>query len=213
MIASGRTACIVALVGVIALLTPRSATTQTFEVGATAMSLRLTRESGTTATATGAAFGIEGRVRVQSVSLILRYHQGHLTGDSPLIDQDFVEGEAFVVVQPARWISFGVGPHVRAYVEPSGTERWLMWEGRLRLGAALLPAVTGYLEGWRVLGADLNVAEALDSGYGLDGGLEIRLSGAPVGFLLRYRTEHAELGGGTRRETVEQIALGIRLGR
>ena len=203
----------VVLVGAAALLTPQPTAAQAFDFGATAMSLRLTRESGTTVTATGAAFGIEGRVRVQAVSLVLRYRQGQLTNDNALIDQDFVEGEAFIVAQPARWISLGVGPHVRAYAEPSGTERWLMWEGRLRLRAVLLPTVTGYLEGWRVLGADLNVAEELDSGYGLDGGLEIRLSAAPVGFLLRYRTEHAELAGGARRETVEQIAFGISVGR
>lgn len=176
------------------------------------MSLRLTRESETTATATGSAFGIEGRVGIQVLSLELRYRQGQLTNDSREIDQDFVEGEAFVVVQPARWVSLGLGPHVRAYVEPSGTERWLMWEGRLRLRTVLLPAVTGYIEGWRVLGSDLNVAEALDSGYGLDGGLEIRLDRAPVGFRLRYRTEYAELANGTRQETVEQVALSIVVG-
>lgn len=212
MIADARTVRTVVLVGVAALLTPRPTAAQTFQYGATAMSLRLTRQSGTTATATGTAFGIEGQVRVRRMSLILRYYQGKLTSDSPLIDQDFVEGEAFVTVQPTRWVSIGVGRHVRAYVEPSGTERWLMWEGRLRLDAVLLPAVTGYLEGWRVLGADLNVAEALDSGYGLDGGLEIRLSGAPVGFRLRYRTEHAELANGARRETIEQLAFSITLG-
>ena len=162
----------------------------------------------------GVGFGLDGAFGVGPVTLGVRYFEGSITADGVTDDVNLVEGEALLWVTPVRWVSVGGGPHIRAYVEEGGTERWLMWELRARGSADLLwPALAAYVEGWTVLSADADVAEPFDSGRGFEGGLSFATGRLPFSARLRYRVERLELGDGARRETVEHLGLVIGIGR
>lgn len=162
----------------------------------------------------GVGFALDGAVGAGPVTLGVRYFQGPITADGATEDLDLVEGEAILWVTPVRWVGVGGGPHIRAYVEEGGTERWVMWELRARGSADLLrPSLAAYLEAWTVFSADADVAEPLDTGRGFEGGLRFATGRLPFSARLRYRVERLELGDGVRRETVEHLALVIGIGR
>ena len=128
-------------------------------------------------------------------------------------DQDIVEGEAMGWFRPVRWLSLVIGPHVRSLITTTGTERWLFLEARVHTEVSLFGPIKGYADGWRVLAADVNVAEPFDNGYGIDGGLTLSLDALPLAFAIRYRNESATLAGGARLETIEQLAIVVGFGR
>jgi hypothetical protein len=167
-----------------------------------------------TQTFDGVGFGMEGAFGLGPATLGVRYFESPLTAEGVTEDLDLVEGEALLWVTPARWVSVGGGPHVRAYAATGGTERWVMWELRARANADLLrPSLGAYAEGWITISADADVAEPLDSGRGLEGGLRVAVGRLPVSARLRYRVERLDLGDGVRRETVEQVGIAIGVGR
>lgn len=162
---------------------------------------------------TGVGFGIEGAFGIGPATLGVRYFESPLTADEVTDEVNLVEGEALLWVTPVRWVSVGGGPHIRAYTEAGGTERWVLWELRARGSADLLrPFLGAYVEGWMTVGASADVAEPLDAGRGLEGGLRIAVGRLPFSARLRYRVERLELGDGVRRETVEQVGIAIGLG-
>ena len=161
----------------------------------------------------GVGFGLEGAFGLGPATLGLRYFQSPLTAEGVTDDLDLVEGEALLWVTPTRWVSVGGGPHIRAYAATGGTERWVMWELRGRASADLLrPTLAAYVEGWVTISADADVAEPLDGGRGLEGGLHLAVGRLPFTARLRYRVERLELGDGVRRETVEQLGIAIGVG-
>jgi hypothetical protein len=162
----------------------------------------------------GVGFALDGAFGAGPVTLGVRYFEGAIAADGATGDLDLVEGEAILWVMPLRWVSVGGGPHIRAYVEEGGTERWVMWEMRARGSADLLrPSLGAYAEAWTVFSADADVAEPLDAGRGFEGGLRFAAGRLPISARLRYRVERLELGDGVRRETVEHLALVIGIGR
>ena len=182
---------------------------QQFELGGAVAAVRLSRETPVDSTQfTATTIGFEGRVSIESwLDLAVRYSQGGLTSESAEPGQDLVEGELMVWFWPLREMALLVGPHVRSLVSAAGRERWLFLEVRLHGEARLLGPVRGYLDGWRVLAADVNVGVPFDNGYGIDGGLIISASGFPLSFTVRYRAERARLGNGARLETIARLAL------
>ena len=161
----------------------------------------------------GLGFGLEGAFGIGPATLELRYFESPLTADEVTDEVDLVEGEALLWVTPVRWASVGGGPHIRAYTEAGGTERWVMWELRGRASADLLqPTLAAYVEGWMTVGASADVAEPLDAGRGLEGGLRVAVGRLPFSARLRYRVERLELGDGVRRETVEHFGIAIGIG-
>jgi hypothetical protein len=162
----------------------------------------------------GMGFALDGAFGLGPVTLGVRYFDGGISSDEVATEIDLVEGEALLWATPVRWVSVGLGPHIRAYVEEGGTERWVMWELRARGSVDLLrPALGAYIEGWTVLSADADVAETFDSGRGFEGGLSVAAGRLPFSARLRYRVERLELGDGVRRETVEHIGVVIGVGR
>jgi len=162
----------------------------------------------------GVGFGLDGAFGLGPATLAVRYFEGPLNADGETDELDLVEGEALLWVTPARWVSLGGGPHIRAYVEEGGTERWVMWELRARGNVGLLaPSLGAYVELWTTVSADADVAEPFDSGRGLEGGLNFATGRLPFSARLRYRVERLDLGDGARRETVEHIGLVIGVGR
>jgi hypothetical protein len=127
--------------------------------------------------------------------------------------RDVIEGELLAGVRVLPWLGVKVGPHIRSYVLPGeGTQRWVFWEVRLSAAARLgTPILTGYFEGWNALSSELDVAESLDRAQGLEGGLKFEPRGVPLWATLGYRMDHSRLAGGTRRETIEHVILGVGL--
>lgn len=188
---------------------------QSFGARAAVASVRETvSQAGATELRSGSIWGGEGAFGLGPATLTVRYLQGSIDVAAGTAPADFVEGQALLMIHPVRWLAAGFGPHARSFVEPGGTQRWLMWEihgqGVAPLVGSLLEA---YLEGWAVVGSSIDLVEALDHGLGVEGGLRAALGRLPVSVRLRYRTERLALGSGARQETHEQVALAIGVGR
>jgi hypothetical protein len=200
------------LAGLVAL--PGVAGAQRLGARALAAGVWTTTSTGTDRRLSGAAFGFEAAARVGPAALGIRYIEGSVANDSAGIDREFAEADVTLWARPVHWGAVGVGPHVRSFVAPGGTERWLLWEIRGRGSAGLRPGMLdAYLEGWLALGGDVDVPEPFNSGRGVEGGLELTLGRLPLAVRLRYRVERINLGDGARRETTEHLVLGLGLGR
>jgi hypothetical protein len=163
----------------------------------------------------GTAFLGQGALTLGRLSLNVSYLQGTLdpTGvGAATTGRDLVEGTVLLGIRPASWLTLQGGPHARAYTLTGGTQRWLFWEVGARVATAFVgSAVQGYAELWRAVSADANVPEPFDHAQGGEAGMILRLARAPLQARVGYRIDHAELGGGTRRETVDGVVVGVGL--
>lgn len=162
-------------------------------------------------TLSGTEFGGEARVGVGIVGLDLGYWQGSLSPKSgPASNEDIVEGKALLEIRPMSWFTVSAGPHARAYTTAAGTERWLTWRVQGRIEQDLVPAtVRGYAEVWFVASGDVNVVQPFTSGRGGNVGLRLAPQHWPVWFTLGYGIEQIRLGGGSRLDTVDRVAVGV----
>jgi hypothetical protein len=171
-------------------------------------------QSGTTGLRSGATWGGEGAFALGPAVLTMRYLQGSIDSAAGTTPVDYVEGQVLFILRPVRWVAAGFGPHARSFVEPGGTQRWLMWEVH---GVGFAPLVgsflEAYVEGWAVVASSIDLVEPLDHGLGVEGGMRVALGSLPVSLRLRYRAERLAFGDGLREETHEQIALAIGIGR
>lgn len=161
----------------------------------------------------GTAFLGQGALTLGRLSINVSYLQGTLDprGVTPTgTTRDLVEGTVLLGIRPASWLTLQGGPHARAYTLSGGTQRWLFWELGARAATAFVgSAVQGYAELWRAVGADANVPEAFDHAQGGEAGMIVRFARAPLEARVGYRIDHAELGSGTRRETVDGVVVGL----
>ena len=187
----------------------------TGSAGGSAGSVRSTATLGGASVAfSGAMIGGEGHVGIGRVSVDVAYLQGTLNPDTGSAEsRDYVEGELLLSVVALRGLMVRVGPHARAYISSAGTQRWLFWTGRVRGERTLIaPVVSGFVEGWLALSADVNVSEAFDNARGAVVGLSVRLPGPPFYGRLSYGIERARMGGGARLETVEGLSVVVGFG-
>lgn len=163
----------------------------------------------------GTTFGAEGALSRGRLTLSVHYLQGTVDADTGGSSRDLVEGRILLNARPLQWLTVAAGPQVRTYVLASGqTERWVWWALRARGEATFIgSAVSGYAEVWRALTTDVNVPEPFDHAQGGEAGIVVDFSRAPIQARVGYRIDHAELGGGSRLETVEGAILGLRLVR
>ena len=179
--------------------------------GASLATTRLRSQGKNPFTGAGSTFLGEGALSIGRLQLTVSYLQGTLDPDGALgASRPLVEGTVLLGVRALDWLTLETGPHARAYTLPGGTERWLFWELRARAATAFVgSAVRGYAELWRVLAADVNVPESFDHASGGEAGMILRLSRAPLEGRLGYRVDHAVLVGGTRKETVDGVVIGV----
>jgi hypothetical protein len=200
-------------------LGPRALTGQTLvqpALGIAAQYVRLRAElPGETDLSSGAAAGVEGALTIGGlVQVDVTYLQGTLHAPSGGAgSRDLIEGRAGLGLAPLRWLAVSLGPHVRSYVTPAGTERWVRWEARARAqGPIALPGVTGYVEAWRVLSATIDLPGAFDRGQGGAAGITARLPHSPGWWArLAYGVDRVALTG--RQETVETVLLVVGIGQ
>ena len=157
-----------------------------------------------------------GRARfiVGPTSLETSYSQGHLVSDTGTATaRDMVDGSAFLAVRPVSWFALKAGPHLRAYVAPGSTERWVMWEAHARADGSVIPGMLdANVEGWMALGSAVNVDPGARGARGGQAGLILRLWQSPLWARLTYVVDQATLKNNARTETVEAVLFAIGLG-
>ena len=184
-----------------------------------AMTVRLHSDGaagvGTTDELSGAALGGEGRLLAGRWQLGLGYLQGSLKPQSgSAAERDIVEGGVVLGFRAAGWLTLRSGLRTRAYVLTGGTQRWVFWSLGARAARPFIgSAVDGYLELWRAVSANVNAPQPLDHAQGGEVGMLAHLSRAPLDVRLSYRIDHAVLGGGARKDTVDGLIVGLVLAR
>jgi hypothetical protein len=169
---------------------------------------------GGTSELTGPVFGGQAALEFGRVGLDARYVQGSLTPAGGGAGFDLIEGRVRLAVRPLDWLALSTGPHARSYGLVSGTQRWVFWEVGARAASAFIgQAARGYVEVWRAVSTSVNVPEPFDHAQGGEAGMLVHLAGNPFELRLAYRIDHAVLGGGTRRETVEGVVVAVGLAR
>jgi hypothetical protein len=142
------------------------------------------------------------------------YAEGRLAPDTgTATSRDLVDGSAFLAVRPAWWLALKAGPHLRAYVAPGATERWVMWEVHARAdGPIIAGTLDAHVEGWVSLGSSVNADPGALGAQGGQAGLVLRLWQSPFWARLTYVVDQAKLKNNARTETVEAILFTIGLG-
>jgi hypothetical protein len=170
--------------------------------------------SGTTTLLSGiTAFG-SGRLGGRRFGLEGAYRQGSLTPDAGTgAAQDIVELRVLATARPLAWLQAGVGPHLRAYVVPGSTSRWVFIEGRVRAeGFVLSEVLRTHVELWAALSAKSNSGGS-GSARGGEAGLTVRMPRSPVWARISYAIDRAAQSASGRVETLEDISLSIGFGR
>jgi hypothetical protein len=184
-------------------------------LAAGAGSARLTR-TGPAAGAplNGLALGGEARIGGR-FAVELGYLQAALSPDSGAAGaRDLVDARAMAVARIVPWLSLKAGAHLVGFVSPSGTERWLRWEGRARLDApAIADALSLHVELWLAAATDVNVTASGAGARGGEAGVTWFLPRTPLSVRLSYSVDHADLGGGAGTASVEGIGLQLRFAR
>jgi hypothetical protein len=194
-----------------------------WDVALSGVGMRLNSTSGpTTQKLSGAVFGLQGQLIYSGfVTLDWGYWQGQIdpTGGAAA-SRDVVEGYAMLGARPFGWLSLRAGPHAWTYISNAGTQRWFLWEGRVRAQGEVLPDVQSYMELSRVLSAKVNVPQDFQSGMGGEGGLILRVRDAPliperfpVRIRLAYGIERVRMGGGARTEVMDRLSLSLGIGQ
>jgi hypothetical protein len=163
----------------------------------------------------GITFGGEGALSFGRLVLRFDYVQGSVgpvSGSAPA--RDLIEGGAQIGFRPLRWLTLGGGPRARAYVMNGRSVRWVFWNVRGRAESMFIgSAVTGYVEAWRAVSADVNLPEPFDYAQGGEAGIVLQLSRVPLQARVAYRIDHAALGAGSRLETVEGVVVALSVAR
>src|SRR6185503_4158585 len=116
-------------------------------LGGEAALMRLQSTATSSPALEGLVVGGLGRVSVWRLELEARYGEGRLEAGAGQSRRDLVEGEVMLGIRPVPWISLKAGPHARGFLVDGVTERWLLWDARLRVDAFVAaPAIRGYLE-------------------------------------------------------------------
>lgn len=197
-------ACVLALLGATQRLRA-----QTLSVGALASEVISTRTSASgTVRETGIGWGVEATGAARQFALDLRYLQAHVAQGADS-GRDVAEGEIVARFMPIPWFGIGTGAHLRAFITPAGTERWVMWEGRARLQARLLgPAVRSYVEGWRALHGSVS-GGTLDADAGMSVGLVVWPNEGRARARIEYEIDRGRLNGGAAEQVTEHLSVGV----
>ncbi|MFI5280904.1 MAG: hypothetical protein ACHQU1_10430 [Gemmatimonadales bacterium] len=178
--------------------------------GATAARFRSTAP-GNAGASSGVVAGGDGRILIGPVSLHGWYLEGRLAPDTGTTTRDLVDAGLLLAVRPTPWAVLAAGPHLRAYVLPAGTERWVLWEGRARVEESIIAGtVRAHVELRAAISGTVNGQKA-DAARGGEAGITARFPRSLLWARLTYTIDHAQLvPSGT--ETLEGVTLTVGLG-
>jgi hypothetical protein len=164
---------------------------------------------------TGVVAGGQARARLGAFAVEAAYAQGRLSADTGVVtERDLVDGSVFLSARPLPWLVVRAGPHARAYAASAGgTERWMHWEGRVRVEGAIVPGMLqAHVEGALALASDVNVLPGASGARGGEVGLTLRPPQSQLWVRLGYLVDQAKVRNGARSETVEMVALSVGYG-
>jgi hypothetical protein len=159
----------------------------------------------------GFAVGAQSRFERGRLGLELALAEGRLAVDEgSATPRSLVEGSLALTVQATPWLALTAGPHLRAYVTPAGTERWVRWQTGARGAGSIIPGVLDvHVAGWLALASSVNAEPGASGTRGGEAGLTLRIARWPVSFRLAYAVDQADFASDVRRETLESVYLGV----
>jgi hypothetical protein len=162
----------------------------------------------------GIVAGGRARLALGPLALSASYDQGRLLADSgSAAPRDLVDGAVMLGVRPVPWLTVGAGPHLRAYTNAGGTERWVLWQARVGAEAPLIPGAVDAEAGvWVAAGITANTTPGASDARGADAGLTVHLPRSPLWARLAYTVDRARLQQGARTETLESVVLSAGFG-
>lgn len=178
-----------------------------------ATQLTVTRSAGGGTSFDGQALGASASLAFWRVVLDGSYVEGSL---SPLVstlsDQDYVDARVVARVRVAPGVSLGAGPHLRAYVTPSGTARWTRFELHARGEGELIGALAFLrVDGWFAPSATYEPGGG-QRAMGGEASLLLRIPRTPAALLLGYSADRAIFADGAD-EVVEGVRVALVLDR
>jgi hypothetical protein len=162
----------------------------------------------------GMAIGGMGHASVWRLELDARYGEGKLEQSGTGALRDLVEGEVMLGIRVVPWLSLRGGPQLRGFLVGGITERWLLWEARVRVDAFVAPrAIRGYLEvGGAVSGNTRNADGPFGNSRRGEAGMAIRFPRAPIWLSLSYAVERTRLASNTGLDALEHFTASLGIG-
>lgn len=184
-------------------------------IGADVMTTRAVRDVATTQILSGPVLGARASVAFRRLQIEGQYGQGSLSPDGigSTATEEYADARVIARLRITPWLSVGAGPHLRAFVTPSGTARWSRVEVHTRFTSELINDVALLvLDAWIAPSAESNVQGGGSGARGGEAGIFLRIPGTPSALHLSYMADRGAYtnGGG---EFVEGVRAAIVLDR
>lgn len=186
-----------------------------FTIGADVTNLSVTRDIATTQVLTGPAIGAKATFAFRRFELEGRYAEASLTPDALTSTgaEDYVDARIIARVQIIPGLSLGAGPHLRAFVTPSGTARWSRMEVHARYEGELIAGLAELrVDTWYAASAESNVQGGGNGAVGGEAGMLIRIPRTPTSLYVGYTADRATFVN-EGAEFVDGIRVGLVLDR
>jgi hypothetical protein len=175
--------------------------------------------------------GLEGGFDFGRLLVRAGYAEGSLRPGGSDVKHDVAESFLQAGMRVVGGLEAALGVQARAWITSPGTERWLLWQMRLRYEAPLVGTlVHGYAELWRTASGSVNAVNVLRPGGGsefltsVDGkrvsksflgarggeaGIVLRSSGNAPMVRIGYSIDQARLEMGSYRDSVEGFTIAV----
>lgn len=184
-------------------------------LGADATTTRVVRNVATSQLLEGSVLGAQASLAFRRLQLEGRYAEGSLlpSGTLGTEDEKYVDARVIARVNVRPFLSFGAGPHLRAFVTPSGTSRWSRFELHARTEGELINGLAHVrVDAWFAPSADANVQGGGSGAMGGEAGLVLRIPNTPTALHLMYSADRGTFANGGS-EFVEGVRIGLVLDR
>ncbi len=209
---------ILAIVALAVAVAPAAVLAQQFSpftIGADFTDLSVTRDVATAQLLRGPALGAKATVAFRRVELEGRYAEAALTPDATTSTgaEDYVDARIIARVRVIPGLSLGAGPHLRAFITPSGTARWSRVELHARVEGELIAGIAQLrVDTWYAASAESNVQGGGTGAVGGEAGMLIRIPRTPTSLLVSYSADRATFVN-EGSEFVEGIRVALVLDR
>lgn len=170
-----------------------------FSIGADVTDLRVRRDVATSQVLAGPAIGAKATVAFGRIELEGRYAEASLAPDEASIGgpEDYVDARLILHVGVGPGLSIGAGPHLRAFVTPSGTARWSRVEVHARFEGELIAGVAQLrVDAWYAANAESSVQGGGTGAAGGEAGMLIRIPRTITSVFLGYAADRASFANG-----------------
>lgn len=186
-----------------------------FTIGADFTDLRVRREVATSQVLAGPALGAKATVAFRRFELEGRYAEAALTpnASSSTGAEDYVDARVILRMGLVPGLSLGAGPHLRAFVTPSGTARWSRLELHARFDGELIAGIARLrVDAWYAASAEANVQDGGTGAVGGEAGMLIRIPRSLTSVFVGYAADRASFANGGS-EFIDGVRIALVLDR